>query len=76
MGCHAMSLRGIYGKNIASGNMVYTSGLAVRATEKWTFKNLDAFLDNPKIFAPETAMGAAAVKSARDRRDIIEFLKA
>ena len=71
-----MGMRGIYGKNIASGNMIYTSGLLAKATEKWTFANLDRFLSHPKSFAPETAMGAAAVKNARDRRDIIEFLKA
>eukprot|EP00347_Sterkiella_histriomuscorum_P020524 403337473 len=75
-GCHTSALRGIFGKNIASGNMQYTSGLAAKATEKWTFKNLDLFLAHPKTFAPETAMGAAAVKNARDRRDIIEYLKA
>jgi cytochrome c len=56
--------------------MTYTSGLEAKAMEKWTFKNLDNFLEFPKIFAPETAMGAVAVKSARDRRDIIEYLKA
>ena len=76
MGCHTMGMRGIYGKNIASGNMQYTSSLSQRGMEKWTFKNLDTFLKHPKSFAPETAMGGAAVKSARDRKDIIEFLKA
>ncbi len=26
--CHAMSIRGIYGKHIAAGNLNYTAGLA------------------------------------------------
>ncbi len=71
-----MSIRGIYGKPIASGNQAYTSGLARKAMQKWTFENLDAFLKAPKEFAGDTAMGAVAVKSAKDRRDLIEFLKA
>ena len=71
-----MSIRGIYGKPIAGGNMAYTSGLARKAMSKWTFENLDAFLRAPKEFAGDTAMGAVAVKSAKDRRDLIEFLKA
>ena len=70
-----MSIRGIFGKNIASGSMNYTAGLARRGMQKWTFENLDAFLKAPKDFAGDTAMGAVAVKSAKDRRDLIEFLK-
>lgn len=75
--CHSMGLRGIYGKPIAAGGaLMYTSGLAKRAMQKWTFENLDAFLKAPKEFAGDTAMGVVAVKSAKDRRDLIEFLKA
>ena len=74
--CHAMSIRGIYGRPIASGSMQYTAGLARKAMQKWNFENLDAFLKAPKEFAGDTAMGAVAVKSAKDRRDLIEFLKA
>ena len=70
-----MALRGIYGKPIASGSMQYTTGLARKAMEKWTFRNLDEYLKAPKEFAGDTAMGAVAVKSAKDRRDLIEFLK-
>ena len=75
MGCHTMSMRGIYGKQIASGNMQYTKALEAKGMQKWTYANLDAFLKFPKEFAPETAMGVSQVKSAKDRRDIIEFLK-
>ena len=71
-----MSIRGIYGKYIAAGNLNYTAGLARRGMQKWTFENLDAFLKAPKEFAGDTAMGVVAVKSAKDRRDLIEFLKA
>lgn len=75
--CHSLGIRGIYGKQIAAGSALqYTSGLARKATQKWTFENLDAFLKAPKEFAGDTAMGVVAVKSAKDRRDLIEFLKA
>ena len=70
-----MAIRGIYGKPIAAGSMQYTTGLARKAMEKWTFRNLDEYLRAPKDFAGDTAMGAVAVKSAKDRRDLIEFLK-
>ncbi|TNV71769.1 hypothetical protein FGO68_gene16992 [Halteria grandinella] len=73
--CHTTAIRGIYGARIGAGNLNYTSGLLRRAQEKWTFEKLDAFLKNPKEFAGDTAMGAVAVKSAKDRRDLIEFLK-
>ena len=55
--------------------MQYTTGLAKHAMKRWTFENLDAFLKAPKEFAGDTGMGAVAVKSAKDRRDLIEFLK-
>jgi cytochrome c len=69
-------MQGIYGKNIASGNqMQYTTNLARKATEKWTYDNLDKWLKNPKEFAPETAMGVAGIKNTKDRRDLIEYMK-
>ena len=71
-----MGIRGIYGKGIAAGNLNYTTGLVRKSMQKWTFENLDSFLKAPKEFAGDTAMGAVAVKSAKDRRDLIEFLKA
>jgi cytochrome c len=69
-------MQGIYGKPIASNPaMTYTTNLARKATERWTFDNLDRFLKNPKEFAPETAMGIPGIKASKDRRDLIEFLK-
>ena len=74
-GCHAVnSLVGIYGRQIALGNS-HTTGLARHATKKWTYENLDTYLSNPKAFAPETAMGIPPIKNAKDRRDLIEFMK-
>ena len=74
-GCHALSqMKGIYMKPIAAGAYA-TSALSTKADQRWTMENLDRFLRAPKEFAPETAMGAVAVKNNRDRRDIIEFLK-
>ena len=61
-------------KPIASSESA-TSALSNKSTELWTYENLDKWLKSPKEFAPETAMGGVAVKSAKDRRDIIEFLK-
>ena len=75
MQCHTYALRGIVGQRIASGGMLYTTALARKANQRWTYENLDEFLKAPKEFAGDTAMGSVPIKSAKDRRDLIEFLK-
>ena len=43
--------------------------------KKWSESNLDKWLTNPAKFAPGNAMAFAGVASAKDRLDLIEFLK-
>src|SRR5690606_40457268 len=40
----------------------------------WSYENLDAFLENPKGYAPGTKMAFAGVKSAEERADILAYL--
>lgn len=42
----------------------------------WTYDDLSAFLANPKAFMPGTKMAFAGVKSAKERAEIIGFLRA
>lgn len=42
----------------------------------WTEKALDRFLTNPLAMVPGTAMTYAGVPEARDRADLIAYLKA
>jgi len=52
----------------------YSQSLAGKAGH-WTYDDLNAFLANPKGFLPGTKMAFAGVKSAKERADIIGFLR-
>lgn len=52
----------------------YSQGMTGKAGS-WTYDDLNAFLANPKAFVPGTKMAFAGVKSAKERADIIGFLR-
>jgi cytochrome c len=43
--------------------------------QTWTYENLNAFLTNPKEYAPGTKMAFAGVKSPEERADILAYLQ-
>jgi cytochrome c len=43
--------------------------------EKWTFENLDGFLENPKKYSPGTTMGYAGISDPQKRADLIAWLR-
>ena len=59
----------------ASGEPVGTSALAM-AADAWTPENLDAFLTNPKGYAPGTKMSFAGLPKVEDRANLIKYLEA
>ena len=64
------------GNNIASADgFSYSSALSSKATLKWSDANLDKWLASPAGFAPGNAMAFAGLSSAKDRADLIAFLK-
>ena len=64
------------GNNIASADgFSYSSALSSKATLKWSDANLDKWLASPAGFAPGNAMAFAGISSAKDRADLIAFLK-
>lgn len=42
---------------------------------KWTEKNLDKYLKSPADYAPGNAMAFAGLANAKDRADVIAYLK-
>ena len=55
----------------------YSAALKERAAkgEKWTYENLDAFIENPKAYMPGTAMGFAGLGDPMKRAEIIAYLR-
>ena len=41
----------------------------------WTYEALDAFLANPKGFAKGTKMSFSGLKKAKDRADLIAYMR-
>ncbi|KKB08189.1 c-type cytochrome [Devosia chinhatensis] len=41
----------------------------------WSYENLDAFLENPRGYAPGTKMAFAGVRSPEERADILAYLQ-
>merc|ERR1719446_1276821 len=81
--CHSLSshsvgpaLGGLPGQNIASSDgFAYSSALSAKATLKWSDGMLDKWLTSPSKFAPGNAMAFAGIGNAKDRQDLIAFLK-
>jgi len=70
------SLNGISGRPVASLEQYAYSEALRRLGGAWTPERLDAFLQNPRAFAPGTAMGLGAVDDAAERRALVAFLTA
>lgn len=68
-------LDGVVGRPAGSVEGFAYSG-ALRAMEgaPWTAERLDAFLKNPRGFAPGTKMAFAGLPGAQDRADLIAWL--
>jgi len=65
----------IVGKAKASSAGFKYSGALTDLGGDWSYEDLDAFLANPKGFAPKTKMAFAGVKKASNRASVILFLR-
>jgi cytochrome c len=70
----APALKGVVGRKVASlGDFQYSDALKAKGGT-WDEASLDAFIANPKAYAPGTQMTAGAADPA-DRKAIIDYLK-
>ena len=70
-------LNGIVGKaKAASAGFGYSEALLAMASDVWSPENLDAFLQNPKGYAPGTKMSFAGLPQADERANLIKYLEA
>ena len=82
--CHSMSahgtgpnLKGAHGSNPASKEgFTYSGALQGMKDKKWTDGTLDKYLKSPADYAPGNAMAFAGIANAKDRGDVIAYLKA
>lgn len=53
----------------------YSDAMKEKASEKWTFENLDAFITKPKAWAPGTKMSYGGMKGDAKRADLLAYLR-
>ncbi|MCG6882513.1 MAG: cytochrome c family protein [Silicimonas sp.] len=69
------NLFGVVGRDVGSVGGFGYSGALSEAADVWTPENLNAFLTNPKGFAPGTSMSFSGLSSVEDRANLIAWLE-
>jgi cytochrome c len=68
-------LNGVVGRQKASvAGFAYSDALKAMASEAWTPENLNAFLENPRGYAPGTKMSYNGMRNIQDRANLIAYL--
>jgi cytochrome c len=68
------NLWNVVGRDIGSADGFAYSGDLSGMDGDWTWDKLDAFITNPKGFAPGTKMGFAGLKKPEDRANVLAYL--
>lgn len=85
--CHTMdaggangigpNLHGVMGEAIGTGHGGFAFSEALKGHGgKWDFANMDAWLHNPKKFAPGTKMTFAGLSKPEDRANLLVYMNA
>ena len=70
------NLKGVHGSDPASKEgFGYSSALQDLKGKKWADGTLDKYLKSPADYAPGNAMAFAGIANAKDRGDVIAYLK-
>lgn len=81
--CHALepgvhgtgpALHGVVGRPVQFYDDFAYSGALIEAGDVWTPEALNAFLENPRGYAPGTSMGYNGMRSIDDRANLIAYL--
>ena len=81
--CHALEdganatgphLYDVVGRDVGSVSGYGYSGALSEAADVWTPENLNAFLENPRGYAPGTTMGFSGLSKVADRANLIAYL--
>ena len=82
--CHALNpgqngvgpyLHGVVGRQIAAADGFSYSDALASLDEAWTPENLSGFLENPRGWAPGTAMAYNGMGDVEDRANLIAYLE-
>jgi cytochrome c len=68
-------LYGVVGRPIASAEGFSYSDALKEKQGDWSYDNLNAFLTDPKKWAPGTKMAFAGIKDPEDRADVLAYLR-
>ncbi len=63
------------GHRAHSASFAYSQGLAGMKDKNWDYEDLNQFLANPKGVVPGTKMAFAGISSAKERADVIAYLR-
>ena len=81
--CHALepgqhgtgpALAGVVNRPVQFYDDFNYSGTLIEAAEVWTPEELNAFLENPRGYAPGTAMSYYGMRDVEDRANLIAYL--
>jgi cytochrome c len=81
--CHKMDgtdgtgphLNGVVGRaKAAVASFAYSENLAAMASDVWSPENLEAFLEDPRGYVPNTKMSFAGLPKVEDRANVIAYL--
>jgi cytochrome c len=67
-------LYGVVGRAVDAAEGFGYSGALEKVADVWSPENLNAFLENPKGYAPGTTMGFAGLKKPEERANLIAYL--